>query len=356
MAGDSKTEKATPKKRRDERKKGNIFMSQDVISVVVLAGSFFLIKLLFPYLYRTAAEYLQKCAEQTAVWTDNSVEGMQLVLGELLLTGMKMVLPILLVCALLAIVATGAQTKFLFTAENFRPKFSRLSPLQGIKKIFSFRNIFDLLKNLLKISILAVLVWQMFQEDMVRVIRMMDMSVKVSSVHMLNMVMSIVLKVSMVFVAVAGFDYLYQWWDYERRLRMSKQELKEEYKQTEGNPEIKGRIRDIQRQRARMRMMQAVPQADVIIRNPTHFAVALKYNMDSDNAPVVLAKGQDELALRIVKKGEESGVAIIENKPLARALYAQTAINQEIPAEYYGMVAEILVYVYQIKQKKAERS
>lgn len=355
MAGDSKTEKATPKKRRDERKKGNIFMSQDVISVVVLAGSFYLVKLLFPYLYRTAADYLKKCVEQAAVWTDNSLGGMQLVFGELLLTVMKMVLPILLACALLAVIATGVQTRFLFTAGNFKPKFSRLSPLQGIKKIFSFRNVFDLLKNLLKISILIVLVWQMFRDDMAQVIRMMDMPVKVSSVYMLNMVMSIVLKVSMVFVAVAGFDYLYQWWDYERRLKMSKQELKEEYKQTEGNPEIKGRIRELQRQRARMRMMQAIPQADVIIRNPTHFAVALKYDMEHDNAPVVLAKGQDELALRIVKKGEESGVTIIENKPLARALYAQTAVNQEIPAEYYGMVAEILVYVYQIKQKKTER-
>lgn len=356
MAGDSKTEKATPKKRRDERKKGNIFMSQDVISVVVLIGSFYIVKLLFPYLYRTAVGYLKKCVEMSAVWTDNSVGGMHTVFTELLIICAKMALPVLLVCALLAILATGVQTRFLFTADQFKPKFSRLSPLQGIKKIFSFRNIFDLLKNLLKISILIVIVWQMFREDMVHVIRMMDMSVKVSSVYMLDMVMSMVLRVSMIFVAVAGFDYLYQWWDYERRLKMSKQELKEEYKQTEGNPEIKGRIRDLQRQRARTRMMQAVAQADVIIRNPTHFAVALKYDMDHDNAPVVLAKGQDELALRIVRKGEESGVAIIENKPLARALYAQTAINQEIPAEYYGMVAEILVYVYQIKQEKTEHS
>ena len=340
MAGDSKTEKATPKKRRDERKKGNVFMSQDVISVVTLFGSFYLVKLLFPYLYKTSAEYLGKCVAGIGTLTDYSVGSMHRIIMELLLTVAKLTLPILLVCALLAILATGAQTRFLFASENFKPKFSRLSPMQGIKKIFSFRNIFDLLKNMIKITILGVLVWQLFKDDMGQVIRM---------------VMSIILRVSMVFVAVAAFDFLYQWWDYERRLKMSKQELKEEYKQTEGNPEIKGRIRDLQRQRARMRMMQAVPQADVIIRNPTHFAVALKYDMDHDNAPIVLAKGQDELALRIVKRGEECGVAVIENKPLARALYAQTAINQEIPSEYYGMVAEILVYVYQIKQKKTER-
>ncbi len=355
MAGDSKTEKATPKKRRDERKKGNVFMSQDVISVVMLFCSFYLVKLLFPYIYRTAAEYLGSCVAQAGVWTDNSVGSMHRIMVELFLTVAKLTLPVLLACALLAVVATGAQTRFLFASENFKPKFNRLSPMQGIKKIFSFRNAFDLLKNLIKTAILMALVWQLFKGDMVQVIRMMGMPVKVSSVYMLNMVMSIILRVSMVFVAVAAFDLLYQWWDYERRLKMSKQELKEEYKQTEGNPEIKGRIRDLQRQRARMRMMQAVPQADVIIRNPTHFAVALKYDMDHDNAPIVLAKGQDELALRIVKKGEECGVAVIENKPLARALYAQTAINQEIPSEYYGMVAEILVYVYQIKQKKTER-
>ena len=132
---------------------------------------------------------------------------------------------------------------------------------------------------------------------------------------------------------------------------MSKQEVKEEYKQTEGNPEIKGRIKNIQQQRARMRMMQAVPDADVIIRNPTHFAVALKYDIDKNSAPVVLAKGQDELALRIIDVGEENKVPIVENRPLARALYQDTEINGEIPQEHYGAVAEILVYIYKMNEK-----
>ena len=132
---------------------------------------------------------------------------------------------------------------------------------------------------------------------------------------------------------------------------MSKHELKEEYKQTEGNPEIKGKIKEMQRQRARSRMMQAVPDADVIIRNPTHFAVALRYDMDRDRAPVLLAKGQDEMALRIVAAGEEHEITIVENKPLARGIYATTELNQEIPPDYYGAVAEVLVYVYKLNKK-----
>ncbi len=177
------------------------------------------------------------------------------------------------------------------------------------------------------------------------------MDITVSAVYMLELTMSLIVRISMVFLAIAGLDFLYQWWEYERKLKMTKQEVKEEYKQTEGNPQIKGRIRNIQTQRARARMMQAVPQADVVIRNPTHFAVALKYDLDHDNAPILLAKGQDELALRIVHVAEENNVAVVENKPLARGLYASTQLNQEIPPEYYGAVAEVLVYVYKMNKK-----
>ena len=151
--------------------------------------------------------------------------------------------------------------------------------------------------------------------------------------------------------ALAFFDYLYQWWDYERQLRMSKQEIKEEYKQTEGDPQVKGKIKQIQRQRAQQRMMQQVPQADVVIRNPTHFAVALRYKPDQDNAPVVVAKGMDELALRIVKVAEEHQVATVENVPLAHALYDRAPLDREIPPDLYGPVAEVLVYVLKLDQE-----
>ena len=181
---------------------------------------------------------------------------------------------------------------------------------------------------------------------------MIDMDIYKSTVRTLELVFDLVKKVCIAFAVVAFFDYLYQRWDYENNLKMTKQEVKEEYKNTEGNPEIKGRIRSIQRQMALSRMMQKVPEADVIVRNPTHFAVALKYDPDKNGAPVVLAKGQDLVALRIIKVGEENRVAILENRPLARALYESCELDREIPAEFYGAVAEILVYIYKASNRE----
>ena len=157
-----------------------------------------------------------------------------------------------------------------------------------------------------------------------------------------------VVQISIAFVVLAGADIFYQWWEYERQLRMSKQEIKEEFKQMEGDPQVKGRIKELQRKMAQSRMMQQVPGADVVIRNPTHYAVALRYHADSDQAPVVLAKGQDLIAARIVQIAEEHKVAVIENVPLARALYASTEVNREIPPEFYNAVAEVLVYLYRL--------
>ena len=209
----------------------------------------------------------------------------------------------------------------------------------------------ELIKSLLKIIILIAVIYNIVIDDMVQVVRTMDMDITMSGVFMLEMVMTLVTRICMAFLVIAALDFMYQWWEYERKLKMSKQEVKEEFKQTEGNPEIKSRIRSIQNQRARERMMQSVPKADVVIRNPTHFAVALKYDADRYGAPIVLAKGQDELALRIVRVAEENGVAVIENPPLARGIYASTNLAQEIPQEYYGAVAEVLVYVYKMNNK-----
>ena len=217
--------------------------------------------------------------------------------------------------------------------------------------MFSLKNLIELFKSILKIVILLVILYNIITADLNASARTMGMSVKASAVYMLELTMNMIVQITLVFIVIAGFDYLYQRWEYERNIKMSKQELKEEFKQTEGNPEIKGRIRDLQRQRARNRMMQAVPEADVIIRNPTHFAVALKYNPEQDNAPILIAKGQDELALRIVKTGEEHGVKIIENKTLARGLYASTPLDKEIPPDYYGVVAEILVQIFKMNHK-----
>lgn len=351
MAADSKTEKATPKKRRDERKEGNIFFSNDIVNVVCVFGGFIIFNLLFPGMYKNISGFMVRYVSVLGSVDELSLGRLQEIGLDFMVTAAKTVLPYMMICIVLAIISTGAQTKFLFTSKNFKPKFNRLSPLQGIKKLFSLKNVIELIKNILKIIVLIVIIYTLLEKDIVDVIRTMDMDVTVSAAYMLKLTMEMILKVAMVFVVVAGLDYLYQWWDYERRIKMSKQELKEEYKQTEGNPEIKGRIRDVQRQRAKSRMMQAVPEADVIIRNPTHFAVALKYDMDENIAPIVIAKGQDELALRIIRVGEENGVIVVENRPLARAIFAQSELGREIPMEYYGVVAEILVYVYKMNKK-----
>ena len=170
--------------------------------------------------------------------------------------------------------------------------------------------------------------------------------------HMYESILKLIFQIIIAFGVLAAADYLYQWWEYERNLRMSKQEIKEEYKQTEGDPQIKGKIRERQQQMARMRMMQQVPKADVVIKNPTHYAVALRYRPEQDNAPIVLAMGQDELALRIIKVAEESKVAVVENVPLARALYASAELGREIPPEFYGAVAEVLVYIFRLNDDK----
>lgn len=353
MAEDSgsKTEKATPKKRRDQRKEGNVFQSKDVVTVVSLAGTFYILKLLFPGIYENVRGFMVQFISYAGTETDTSIGTVAQYSMQFIEKVVRTILPLLLVSVVLSILGTGIQTRFLFVAKNFRPKLSRINPLEGIKKLFSMQNVVELLKSILKVLVLASVVYMMIRDDMVQVVRTMDMDVLNSTVFMLNLIVDLILRVCMVFLVIAAADFLYQWWEYERKLRMTKQEVKEEYKQTEGNPEIKGRIRRIQNERARARMMQSVPDADVVIRNPTHFAVALKYEIDHDNAPVVLAKGQDELALRIVKVAEENHVTVIEDKPLARGLFAASQIGREIPQDFYNAVAEVLVYVYKLNKK-----
>lgn len=353
MPGDSKTEKATPKRRRDERKKGHVAVSKDVVMVISLLGIFLMLRVLFPLMYRTLRDYMIKylsLAPGAETISDYTVSIFWDTVGAVA----RSALPILIIAVVLAVLGTGVQTRFIFTKSNLVPKFSKLSPLRGIKNMVSLKSLMELIKNIIKIVILALILYQIIKGDLRAVSRTIDMDLKESSVYVLNAIMDMIIKVSIVFLAIAAFDYFYQWWDYERQIKMSKQEIKEEFKQTEGNPEIKGRIRGLQRERARSRMMQAVPTADVIVRNPTHYAVALRYDIEKDNAPVLVAKGVDELALRIVAVGEENGVYVLENKPLARGIYASTQVGREIPAEYYGVVAEILVYVYRLNNKIIE--
>ena len=244
--------------------------------------------------------------------------------------------PFLAAGILLSIAATFAQTRMLVSAELIRPKLEKISPLKGFQRLFSLRSLVDALKNLLKVFILLYLIYISLR-DMVGISqRYLYADLSGASVHLFGEIFSMLLKVLLAFLVLAAADFLYQWWDYERQMRMSKEEIKEEYKQTEGNPQIKGRIKELQRRMAQSRMMQQVPKADVVIRNPTHVAVALRYHPADDAAPVVLAKGADAVAARIVAVAEEHDIIVLENIALARALYAEAEINQVIPADLYA--------------------
>lgn len=347
--GQEKTEQPTGKRLKEAREQGNVFQSKDVVTVVMLFGVFYMIKLMLPFLYRTMRDCMVHFF--SIVGADQPLNLGPNIYVYMVIAVLKCSLPLLLVAMVLGILGHGVQTRFNVSFKMIRPKFSKLNPINGIRKMFNIKKLVDLAKNLIKIALLLALLYNLLKGDLIALARMIDMNLYVSAGHTFQMVFDLVVKVCIAFTVVACFDYLYQKWDHMQNLKMTKQEVKEEYKNTEGNPEIKGRIRRVQRQMAMSRMMQQVPEADVIVRNPTHFAVALKYDPDKNNAPVVLAKGQDYLALRIIRVGEESGVFIMENRPLARALYASCEVDREIPAEFYGAVAEILVYIYKASHR-----
>lgn len=346
MADSQKTEKATPKKRRDERKKGHVFLSNDVVAVAALMGGFCLLWATGPGMAQRLEEFLYNCF--SSVTRDTFDFGA--IFEECLQTLVWTIGPLLATTSLLAVAATFFQTKMLFSGESIKPKFSRISPLQGFKRLFSFRSVVEALKGILKITILLLLIYRFLLNVVDILTKYLYTDLLAACGHLFQETFSLVIQIGIAFTILAAADIFYQWWEYERQIRMSKQEVKEEYKQMEGDPQIKGKIKEAQRKMAQSRMMQQVPQADVVIRNPTHFAVALRYRPERDRAPVVLAKGQDELALRIIHTAERYRVAVIENVPLARALYASTELNREIPPTLYNAVAEVLVYLYRIDQ------
>ena len=346
----SKTEKATPKKRQDERKKGNVPQSRDVTSVISLVVIFSVLKKMFPYLYDSMETFIAFIMGKMLSLDAFTGDSMSEVTGQTIKVIIICTVPLLLISAAISILSTGAQTRFMFSSEALQPKLSKFNPINGITRIFSLRSGVELIKNLMKIAIILIILYKFIYARFVEMAKMLFIEPMQSSIYVLGAVVKMVYMVSIIFVFVAGLDYLYQRWEYERKIKMSKQEIKEEFKQMEGDPQIKGKIKQKQREMATSRMMQAVPTADVVIRNPTHFAVALKYDSEQDRAPVVVAKGQDELALRIVAVAEKAGVYIIEDRPLARAIYATAEIKMEIPYAYYTAIAEIFALVYSIRK------
>ncbi len=351
MAETNKTEKATPKKKRDERKKGNAFQSKDVISVVTLIIGFVLISKLGSFIMMQIRQlYLNELGKMEGLYELSIVSCMQL-FREAVLVFFITTIPILLVLVLCGIIMTGAQTGFLVSGELLRFKFNRISIIQGFKRMLSLRSVVQLVKSLIKVVVIIWVIYASVKDLMVVTPDMLNTSLDNNISFMMERIMSIVYKICLIFVAVAVLDFAYQKFDYEQKLKMTKQEVKDEYKQTEGDPFIKGKIREKQRKMSMNRMIQKVPEADVIVRNPTHFAVALKYNLDQDQAPVVVAKGQDHMAKKIVDIGMKHKILITENKPLARSLYKMVEVNDYIPAELYQAVAELMAWVYSNKEK-----
>lgn len=351
MAGEDKTEKASPKKRRDERKKGNVFQSKDAVTVGAVAISFYILEFWSSYIYKFTSNIFFKYTSLIKYTYDINSSFITRMFKDITIAIFASAGPLMISVITATVVITGAQTRFLISRENIKFKFSKLNPLSGIKRMFSIRAIVELLKNLIKISILGYVIYS-------SIIKNLSLVPKLASIGLLSginfistTIMAVVKSVIIAFVAISAFDFLYSWWEYEKSIKMTKQEVKEEYKQLEGDPKIKGKIKEKQRAFSMSRMMQQVPKADVIIRNPTHYAVAIRYNIEKDNAPIVLAKGKDNIALKIVEKAEENKINIIENIPLARALYAKSELNREIPIEYYEPVAEVLAWVYRLKEK-----
>ena len=355
MADSQKTEKATPKKRRDERKKGNVFFSNDAVSVLVLLTGFAVLRLTAGWIVDAVHELFRCCLELIG----HPEPGMPVEAGALftqfLWAFARAAVPLMAAVAVVGVAVTLFQTRMLVSGESIRPKMSRISPIQGFRRLFSMRSIVEALKGLLKISVLLFLIYRYIASVVDQFTRYLHTDLLAACTHLFQESFLLAMQIGLAFAVLAGADIFYQWWEYERQIRMSKQEIKEEYKQTEGDPQVKGKIKQAQRRLAQSRMMQQVPKADVVIRNPTHFAVALRYRADKDPAPMVLAKGQDEMAARIVRVAQEHKVAVVENVSLARALYASTDLNQFIPPELYNAVAEVLVYLYRMGKSGHDR-
>lgn len=350
MAGEDKTEKATPKKRQDQRKEGNVLQSREVATAVSVLGIFAAVRIFAGFIMKNLLSYNARLFEQVGdfeVTTDNF---MSLFVG-VATTSVITVGPICLVALVLGILPTIAQTKGLFSMKSLKPKFSKLNPFSGIKKMFSIQSFANIIKGLIEVIVIGVLVYNEITDRMPIILSLMDCGVMQGIAYTALTVYDLVMVICIVLVFVAAADYLFQWWQFEKKMKMSKQEVKDEFKQMEGDPQIKSKIKQRQREMAQSRMMQEVPTADVVIRNPTHYAVALRYDQDKNRAPQVVAKGKDYLAKRIVQIAEENNVYCMENPPLARALYAQVDLGREIPYELYDAVAEVLTVVYRETNK-----
>jgi len=348
-----KTEKATPRKKSKAREEGQVLQSRELTAAIVLLCMFIGLRAFGGFMYEEILGCFKKVFtvyfEEDSLFTIN---GVMKVFDESLLSLLKTVGPLFAIALLMGLISGYAQVGFLFSTKTLGIKLNRINPLNGFKRIFSARSLVELLKSILKVAVVGYVGYSYIKGKSNDILSIMDMDVISIASYIGVTSTNVGIRMGMAMLVIGVMDYGYQWWEYEKSLRMTKQEVKEEYKETEGNPQIKSRIKQKQRQISMRRMLQDIPKADVVITNPTHFAVAVKYDSNVADAPIVLAKGQDYIALRIKEIAKESNVEIVENKPLARTLYETVEIGGKIPPELYQAVAEVLAYVYNLKRKR----
>ena len=351
MAAGEKTEAATPKRRQEARDKGQILKSVEVNTAALLVASAAFLQWAMPGMSASLFDLTRELLDVSRVedYTANSLQTQMTQLG---LEVLKLLAPIVLGIMLVGVISNVGQFGFLLSGHAIQPQFSRINPLEGAKRILSMRTLVELVKTVAKVLIVGLFAWQALQDKGPLLVSLADMQAGAAGYAVSGAVMEVVWKVAGAFVAIALADYIYQRWFYERSLRMSKEEIKEEMKQSEGNPQMRARLRQRARALARQRMMQQVPTADVVITNPTHFAIAIKYESGMD-APRVVAKGERLIAQAIKKIARENNVPMVENKPLAQTLFKACQVGQAVPPELYKAVAEVLAFVYRMRPGRA---
>ena len=353
--GGEKTEPATAKKLRDAREEGKVARSKELTAAFDLIVLFLVLKIFvsfvaerligtFTYTYNMIPDFLEINAK------DVSGQAVSTVIMNSLLQILITCLPFFAFGFAITLVVTIYQVGWKVSAKPMQPKLDKFNPINGFKRIFSSESLFELLKSILKIVLIIYIAYTSIRGEADNLFILYEIPLVQAVLLVGNIILDAGLKISIAYLVIGIADYIYQKHKFNEDMKMTKQEVKDEYKNTEGNPEIKGRQRQRMREVSQRRMMQDVPKADVVITNPTHYAVAIQYDAEKAKAPVVLAKGEDYLAQKIKEVAKENHVEIVENKPLARMLYANVDIGQEIPPELYQAVAEVLAMVYNTRQ------
>ena len=350
--GEEKTEEPTSKKKSDARKKGNIPRSKDMTAALTLLGAITLLKYIGPYMARQTIAFMVKVYEQdfADVIAPNGKEVVPFILGWFMRVG-AVILPFLLLMCLVGYVVNLLQVGFLITFEQLKFNLKKLNPVAGLKRIFSTRNLVMLVMNLAKLAVVMTVAWYTVFHELQNVITMVGMETVGTFAYTTGVVLSLAQRLAILLLALGLIDFYYQKWKHNKDLKMTKQEVKEEFKQMEGDPTVKQKRRQKQMQMAMQRMMQEVPQAEVVVRNPTHFAVAISYKPGMA-APIVVAKGKDRMAEKIIEQARAAGVPLVENPPLARQLYKIVEIGDQIPEELFATVAEVLTSVMDAEKKR----